>query len=238
MVELKILGSGNAFAAGGRFNTCFHIKSTAYSFLLDCGASSIVALRKFGVDISAIDAVVLSHLHGDHMGGVPFVELAGRFTDKRKNPLKVIGPIGTQAAIGSLFKLLFPEAGGSKAEYIEYEAGTTTIDGIEITALEAIHAKETNPHSLRINFNRKVIAFSGDTEWNSNLIHIAKNADIFICECTSYGAATRHMSYLKLVENKAALMAKRIVLTHMDDSMLNLTDCVFERASDGLEIYL
>jgi ribonuclease BN (tRNA processing enzyme) len=63
---------------------------------MDCGASSLIAMRRFGVDPSAIDAVILSHLHGDHFGGVPFLILDGQFT-RRTRPLVVAGPPGLEA---------------------------------------------------------------------------------------------------------------------------------------------
>src|SRR5688572_2475396 len=125
VVMLKILGAGNAFADGGRFNTCFYVRSSGYSFLIDCGASSIVAIRKSGIDVSSLDAIVLSHLHGDHAGGVPFVEMAARVAEKRKKPLKIIGPPGTGVLINTLLRSFFPEVSGSTAEHIEYKTNST-----------------------------------------------------------------------------------------------------------------
>jgi ribonuclease BN (tRNA processing enzyme) len=239
MIKIKVLGSGNAFSAGGRFNTCFYVHAGDYVFLLDCGASSQVALQKEGINASSIDAIMLTHLHGDHMGGVPFVELAGKMGTNQKKKLKIVGPSGTKAVIHALTRLLFPEADKSHGEYIEYATGETRIeDNVLVSAFPAIHVPQTNPHSLRIKIDGKVIAFSGDTEWNENLIAVSHHADLFICECTSLQDSHRHMSYADLAKNKSRITAKRILLTHMDESMLSLNECAFERISDGMEIIL
>jgi len=65
-MRLTIVGSGDAFGSGGRFNTCFHLAAVGKSFLIDCGASTHVALRVRNIDPNTIDAIVLTHLHGDH----------------------------------------------------------------------------------------------------------------------------------------------------------------------------
>ena len=97
-MKVRFLGSGDAFGSGGRFQTCIHVESGAIQLLLDCGASSLIAMRRFGVDPAAIDAVILSHLHGDHFGGVPFLILHGQFT-RRARPLVVVGPRGVEARV-------------------------------------------------------------------------------------------------------------------------------------------
>jgi ribonuclease BN (tRNA processing enzyme) len=67
-MKLTVIGCGDAFGSGGRFNTCFMIDSGDRRVLLDCGASTPVALKARNVDLNSIDGVILSHLHGDHFG--------------------------------------------------------------------------------------------------------------------------------------------------------------------------
>ena len=74
-MELTFIGAGDAFGRGGRFQTCLHLSGAGDSVLLDCGATSLVALKRAGVDPGEIGWVILSHLHGDHFGGVPFLVL-------------------------------------------------------------------------------------------------------------------------------------------------------------------
>src|SRR5918995_2502059 len=85
-MRLTVIGCGDAFGSGGRFNTCFLIQGASSTILLDCGASSMVALHAGAVDLAAIDAVAISHLHGDHFGGVPFFLLDAQFLTRRDKP--------------------------------------------------------------------------------------------------------------------------------------------------------
>ena len=78
-MRLTIVGSGDAFGSGGRFNTCFWLETAKGTLLVDCGASSLVALKARGLDHARIDGIILSHLHGDHFGGLPFLLLDAQF---------------------------------------------------------------------------------------------------------------------------------------------------------------
>ena len=72
-MKIQFLGSGDAFGSGGRLNTCFMVDAADIRFLIDCGATSLVAMNRCGVDPNSIDMILLSHLHGDHFGGVMFM---------------------------------------------------------------------------------------------------------------------------------------------------------------------
>src|SRR5438876_4788092 len=106
-VRVRFLGSGDAFGSGGRFQTCIHVQAAGAQVLLDCGASSLVAMRRFGVDPQAIDAVVLSPLHGDPFGGVPFLIFDGQFK-RRTRPITVAGLTGDEARVRETVEVLLP----------------------------------------------------------------------------------------------------------------------------------
>ena len=72
-MRLTIVGCGDAFGSGGRFNTCFWLKTAKATLLVDCGASTPVALKARGLDHGNVDGIILSHLHGDHFGALPFL---------------------------------------------------------------------------------------------------------------------------------------------------------------------
>ena len=71
-MRVQFVGCGDAFGSGGRFNTCFHVETPGGNFLIDCGASSLIGMKKLGIDRNAIDLILLTHFHPDHFGGVPF----------------------------------------------------------------------------------------------------------------------------------------------------------------------
>jgi ribonuclease BN (tRNA processing enzyme) len=241
-VRLTFVGSGSAFAAGGRFQTCLHLDGGDEPLLLDCGAISLIALKRLSIDPASIGWVILSHLHGDHFGGVPWLILDGQFA-KRDKPLVIAGPEGTRERVLRTFEALFP--GSPDAErpfetsFVEFSAGVAQqIGPARITPYPVTHTPGTNPHGLRVEYGGKLIAYSGDTAWTETLPELARGADVFVCECNFFDHKGQgHLDYRTLVEKRAQLECERIVITHMgEDVLAHLVDVEFEPASDGIVI--
>src|ERR1700736_189248 len=114
-MRLTILGSGDAFGSGGRFNTCFFLETAKGVLVVDFGASSLIALKARNIDPNQIDGILLSHLHGDHFGGLPFLLLDSQFDCRRDKPLAIVGPVGTRERIPAVMEVLF--AGSSKTKW-------------------------------------------------------------------------------------------------------------------------
>ena len=108
-MRLTVIGCSDAFGSGGRFNTCFMVQGAKSTVLLDCGASTPVALKVRGVDFSSIDGIVLTHLHGDHFGAIPFFMLESQFHLRRERPLTIVGPPGTRNRVMAAMEVFFPE---------------------------------------------------------------------------------------------------------------------------------
>jgi ribonuclease BN (tRNA processing enzyme) len=113
VVQVQFVGSGDAFGSGGRLQTCIRLSAAGQTLLVDCGASSLVGLKAQRIDPSTIDVVVVTHLHGDHFGGLPFLVLDGQFS-RRSTPLVVAGPPGIRARLAEAMEVLFP--GSSRVE--------------------------------------------------------------------------------------------------------------------------
>jgi ribonuclease BN (tRNA processing enzyme) len=244
-MELRFIGSGNAFGSGGRFNTCLLVTAAESRFLIDCGASSLVALRQAAVDPASIDAVVVSHLHGDHFGGLPFLLLDARLMSKRIKPLLLCGPPGLEERLRATQEALFPGASERPLGFaLAHRAlGARTrceTEHFAVTPFPAIHDAGAPCFSLRIECEGKVIAFSGDTEWNDELATAARGADLFICECSSWERPLKgHIDYRTLAPKLAALGARRVILTHMNPDMLERRSMLaHETASDGMVVIL
>ena len=107
-MKVTFLGSGDAFGSGGRLQTCILVAASTGKFLIDCGASSMIAIRKFDVNPNEISQIVLTHLHGDHFCGLPFFLLDAQMISKRTEPLTIIGPLGTKARLLSAMDVMFP----------------------------------------------------------------------------------------------------------------------------------
>src|SRR5260221_722886 len=89
-VTVTFAGCGDAFGSGGRYQACIHLRPRgAAPVLLDCGATSLSALRHSRLHPGEIAAVFVSHLHGDHFGGLPFLILNEQFA-RRTRPLTAV----------------------------------------------------------------------------------------------------------------------------------------------------
>jgi ribonuclease BN (tRNA processing enzyme) len=245
-MRLTIIGSGDAFGSGGRFNTCFLVEAAGRTILLDCGASSLVALKARSVDLNAIEGVLLSHLHGDHFGALPFLLLEYQFHSGRKRPLTIAGPPGTRERLNAACEVFFPRSSRNvwkfALEIAEITPGVPdTLMGFAVTTAEVIHQSGAPSTAVRLALDGKVLAYSGDTEWTDALLGIADGADLFVIECYEYSRdVPGHMSFARLKEQRRRLRARRILLTHMNPSMLVRTAEAraegFEVADDGLVV--
>src|SRR3954453_20677095 len=143
-MRFAIVGSGDAFGSGGRFNTCFFVESAKGTLLVDCGATSLVALKAHGLDPNRIDGIVLSHLHGDHFGALPFLLLDAQFLAQRERPLLIAGPPGTRARLDQLLEVFFPRSSRNSWRFewkvLEIEVGhPTDVLGHAVTTTEVKH---------------------------------------------------------------------------------------------------
>jgi ribonuclease BN (tRNA processing enzyme) len=243
-VKVRFLGSGDAFGSGGRFQTCILLESSATQLLVDCGASSLIAMRRFGVDPLAIDAVILSHLHGDHFGGVPFLILDGQFTG-RTRPLVVAGPPGVETRVREAMEVLFP--GSSRVQrrfdtrFVELaDRVTLEIASVSVTPFGVVHASGAPPFALRTVADGKTVTYSGDTEWTPSLVDAARGADLFIAEAYFFDRAVKfHLDLLTLLKHRAELDCRRLIVTHMSEDMLRRRDSLeVETAEDGKVVVL
>ncbi len=238
-VRIRFVGCGDAFGSGGRLQTCLCVEGGGYRFLIDCGATALVGMKKFGVDPTSLDCVLVSHIHGDHYAGIPWVVLE-RAVMGREEPLTILGPEGLVDRLPVLTEHLFPGSSRFRSpfplEVLEYQSMWETFLGpLTVTAYPVTHVPATNPHALRVEFAGKVIAYSGDTSWNSHLLDVAAGADIFICEAFDLTSQGRiHMDVETLRKRRDQIECERIVLTHMGDDVLRALPIEgFEHAEDG-----
>ncbi|MGH9805285.1 MAG: MBL fold metallo-hydrolase [Candidatus Acidiferrales bacterium] len=244
-VELRLLGTGDAFGSGGRLQTCFHLSGAGGALLLDCGATALIALQCAGLDPNRIGWVLLTHLHGDHFGGLPFFILDAQFNSHRTQPLIIAGPPGVAARLEATMEALYP---GSAAKQRKFETSCVELQPRQpaevgparVTPYPVAHPSGAPAYALRVEYGSKVVAYSGDTEWTEALVEAARGADLFLCECCFLEPKARyHLDYQTLKEKRPLLDCRRLLLTHLGKEMHeHLKEIEFEVAVEGQLIVL
>jgi len=240
-VEVRFVGSGDAFGSGGRFQTCIAIRASDDLFLVDCGASSLIAMRQQQIEPRDVSKILITHLHGDHFGGLPFFLLDAQMVSKRTAPLTLVGPPGLEKRLMEAMEVLF--AGSSKVEpnfeirFVELKVRTpTAVDDIEVTAFPAAHFSGAPSYSLRVEVEEKVFVYSGDSQWTDVLIEASDQADLFVCESYVFDKdVALHNTYTTIMQHRPRLTCKRIILTHMSEDVLSrASEVELPMAEDGL----
>jgi len=242
-MKLRFVGSGDAFGSGGRYNTCFHVTGERVNFLVDCGASSLPALRSQGIVRDDIDLVLITHFHGDHFGGVPFLLLDAQFT-RRTRPLVIAGPKGIGLRLTQLREAMFENSSKREQRFelrvVELKPEVTANFGaVAVTPFAVVHGDSGGPFlGYRIEIEGRIIAYTGDTEWTEALIGLGRDADLFISEAYTFERPVKNHLSLKTLEARLGeIRPKRLILTHMSDDMLGRLDSLgYETASDGLVV--
>jgi ribonuclease BN (tRNA processing enzyme) len=244
-MQLRFVGCGDAFGSGGRQNTCFHVTGESVNFLIDCGASSLPALKRQGIVRDDIDLILITHFHGDHFAGLPFLLLDAQFA-RRTRPLVIAGPQGIETRLTQVMEALFENSSKTKQRFELSVVAlspreTRTFGAVTVTPFPVVHGESGGPFlAYRIEAEGRVIAYSADTEWTETLVPLARDADLFIVEAYTYDKVVKnHLSLKTLEAHLPEINPKRLVLTHMSDDMLGRIDTLdHTAASDGMVVDL
>ncbi len=244
-MRILFLGAGDAFSAAGRHQAGYLISGDGTSILLDCGATILASLRREGVGAGSLDAIFLSHLHGDHFSGLPFLFLEYTYVEPRRRPLRIAGPPGTADRVQELFRAMYRDAGSRplpfQVDFVELEPGIHVRMGpVLVDPFRVPHQQSELSLGFLVALNARRIAYSGDTGWTEDLISRSKGTDLFICECSFFETKVdSHIDYPRIAENRHRFGTKRLILTHLGAEVLARRDEIdIELAYDGLRIEL
>ena len=254
-MKLTFIGSADAFNSGGRGHSCYWLDgATDEPVIVDFGGTSLMRLQLEGRDPNELGAVVLTHLHGDHFGGLPFLQIYLTFVAQRTRPLTILGPPGTQERVEGLMGLVY---GSSITEHAQYETRFVEIGQGESAELlgsrwEAFLAVHLDPpeQALCLRVTGKdgsIVAFSGDTEPCDGLLDCARGSDLLVAECTGMrppiGAHTTWEDWPAIL---GRLETQRIALTHVGQDVRDELPAILaagglpgppvELADDGLVV--
>jgi ribonuclease BN (tRNA processing enzyme) len=242
MLRLHVLGSGDAFNSAGALHSCYLLEHSAGKLLLECGPAVLAGIKRAGIPSDAPDALLISHLHGDHFGGVPFLLLEYLFSNPRSRPLVIAGPPTTAQRVWSLYAELYREPHCREIhfdiDWVVAEPGSTfRLAGVDVHAFEVPHTHDPVSLGYRIESPEGVVVFSGDSAWTEEFVVQTRDSDLFLCECCSMRPETTlHTSYEDILAHRERLGCERLVLTHLGADMRAAKAIDVERAQDGATI--
>ncbi len=242
--QLQALGCGDAFSSGGRLHTCFLLRGetdgdSLAPTLLDCGATSLAAMKGRGVEPATIRTVLITHLHGDHFGGLPFLLADAHYRAGRTETLTLAGPPSLADRLRQAREVLYPFSTRRRLAFdvdlIELrERRPARVNGLRVTPFEVVHPSGAPSYALRIEYDGRILTFSGDTEWTEALVEAAAGADLFVCECNSWDRPMpNHLNYRELLARRPLLDCRRMLLTHLGEDMVHRRDLEIETLSEG-----
>ena len=243
-VRLIVLGSGDAMGSGGRLFTSFLLTTGNRHVLIDCGPSALPAFKGKGLKTSGIEAIVISHLHGDHFGGIPFFFLDYQFMTERTSPLILIGPESLPERTEEIIKANYPDIQSEMDWRFDYEYKTLASgdvydrDGLHVEAFGMSHGSMHDALGYKIRWNGVVVGYTGDTSWNDRIPGLARGCDVMLCECYMFEERLHnHTSYVDIRAHRDEIRAERVILWHLGPDMLkNISKVDMEVAHDGMEI--
>jgi len=242
-MKLHILGCGDAFGSGGRNQSSYLVEAKDKLFLLDCGATTLPAFKRAGFEPRRLDAIFLSHLHGDHFAGIPFFFIEFLFLQPRAEPLVIAGPPGTEEKARALFQVMYGGNTTNKeippTRFVLLQPDEpANLDGIVVTPFRVPHQSDAISLGLKVGCEGKTILFSGDSSWTRRFVELADGVDLFLCECSFFREQPgMHVNYRMLATHLDRLRCKQLVLTHLGEEALSRrNEIAAVVAEDGMVI--
>ena len=194
--RVTLLGTGSPAPVMRRFGPGVLVQAGGKTLLIDCGRGTTQRLMQSGLRLGQVDALFLTHLHSDHIVGIPDLWLTGWLEAnyaQRKGPFVVYGPAGTQGMMDGLVKAydwdiqariadqdLKPA--NIRAVVSEFKPGVIYEQGgVKVTAIEVDHGELLKPaFGFRVDYDGRSVTISGDTRFSENLIDKGMGTDLLI----------------------------------------------------------
>ncbi len=219
-MDVTFLGSSNAFASEGRYWSSF-IVDGKYQF--DAPPTMLPQLKRLGLPLENIEVIFITHFHGDHFVGLPFLLLEYVYMTHRTKDLYIVGPPGCEAVLEDFAHRVYPniiKEAGYKRIYIDAQVGVEQeAAGLKFHCFPMNHVKKDGLHALgyRVQIGDKTIAYTGDSMFCEDVVALGDGADVYVVDCTYHdGSGPEHMGLddIKIVRDRIT-PDTTMILTHM-----------------------
>jgi ribonuclease Z len=237
-IKVILLGTGAPFPSIERFGPSILVEAGGQKLLFDCGRGASQRLWQSGIPVGQITKLFLTHLHSDHVVGIPDVWLTGWIPaayGRRATPLEVWGPAGTMDMMLHLEKAFAWDTQTRSKEKNKAKDGVKLSaqdikegfiyekDGVKVTAFRVNHAAFIDSAlGFRVDYKDRSVILSGDTRYSQNLVQFAKGADVVIHEVAA------------APQNQTSALVKQILGYHTSPEEAGK---VFEQIKPKLAVY-
>jgi ribonuclease BN (tRNA processing enzyme) len=214
-VRLTVLGCAGSFPGPDSACSCYLVDADGFRLLVDFGAGSLSAIQRFA-SLHAIDAILLSHLHADHVFDACLYVVARRYAPD--GPLPQI-PVYAPAGASQRLAAAYGESDSLDDVYTFHtlSTGTFPIGPFTVSAERVNHPVET--YGVRIEYGGRALAYSSDTAPCDALIRLAQGADVFLCEASFLDDMDNppdlHLTGREAGEHATKAGVGRLLLTHL-----------------------
>lgn len=216
-MRLTVIGCSGSIPGPDSPASCYLLEADGFRLVLDLGSGALGALQRH-VSLSGVDAVCISHLHGDH-----WLDLLPYWVARNYGPgapwpaIPVYGPAGTAERMAQANGMPGPSAMASAFTFETLTPGTREIGPFGVTLMRMNHPVET--HGFRFTHGGKSLAYSADTGETPALIELARDADLLLCEASELASPSQpkdlHLTAGQATEHAAKAGVGALILTHL-----------------------